>query len=84
MVYAMTLNILVTGGAGYIGSTLVPELLAAGNNVTVLDNFMYDQASLNHVCHFPNFNIENKETGSIFEIGGGFCAKLRWQRTEVS
>ena len=25
----------------------------------------------------------NKETGSIFEIGGGYCSKLRWQRAEV-
>ncbi|HRK37705.1 MAG TPA: NAD-dependent epimerase/dehydratase [Burkholderiaceae bacterium] len=53
----MTNRILVTGGAGYIGSILVPELLAAGHQVTVLDNFMYKQASLNHVCHHPNFLV---------------------------
>lgn len=53
----MTLNILVTGGAGYIGSILVPELLAAGHNVTVLDNFMYRQASLNHCTYLDNFNV---------------------------
>ena len=50
-------HILVTGGAGYLGSTMVPDLLAAGYRVTVLDNFMYQQASLNHVCHHPNFSI---------------------------
>lgn len=50
-------NILVTGGAGYIGSTLVPQLLGLGHNVTVLDNFMYKQNSLSHICHHENFNI---------------------------
>jgi nucleoside-diphosphate-sugar epimerase len=51
----MTYNILVTGGAGYLGSTMVPELLHAGHRVTVVDSFMYKQASLNHVCHHPSF-----------------------------
>lgn len=44
------MKIVVTGGAGYIGSVLVPLLLSEGHSVTVLDNFMYNQSSLLDCC----------------------------------
>ena len=60
----MTQNILVTGGAGYIGSTLVPKLLSKDFKVTVVDNFMYDQTSLNNCSYYENFEIINADIRS--------------------
>lgn len=52
-----TQKILVTGGAGYIGSVLTKVLLDRGHQVTVLDNFLFDQTSLLDCCPSPNFSI---------------------------
>ena len=52
-------SVLVTGGAGYIGSVLVPALLQEGHEVTVLDNLLYKQASLIDCCQYDAFHILN-------------------------
>ena len=44
-------KVLITGGAGYLGSIIVPELLNAGHEVVVVDNFMYNQSSLLDACN---------------------------------
>jgi len=54
---AQGFSILVTGGAGYLGSILVPRLLEEGHRITVFDNFMFGQVSLAHVCANPNLEI---------------------------
>ena len=50
-------KILITGGAGYLGSTLSEHLLNEGYHVTVLDNLMYKQTSLTTFCHNKNFKF---------------------------
>ena len=57
-------QILITGGAGYIGSVLTPMLLAQGHDVTVLDSFLYRQSSLIDCCSSPSFHIINGDCRS--------------------
>lgn len=51
------MNVLITGGAGYIGSVLVPHLLNAGFSVTVIDNLYYKQHSLLPCFAHPKFRF---------------------------
>lgn len=50
-------NVLITGGAGYIGSVLCEHLLDAGHHVTVIDSLAYGQNSLFHLCANPRFEF---------------------------
>lgn len=53
----MAKRILVTGGAGYIGCILCEHLLQAGYEVTVLDNLLYGQSPLFHLCADKSFEF---------------------------
>ena len=50
-------RILVTGGAGYIGSVLTEKLLGEGYEVTVVDSLLHGQASLFALANNPHFNF---------------------------
>lgn len=53
----MAQKVFVTGGAGYLGSTLVPLLLAKGYDVTVMDNLMHGQHVLLECCAYKGFDF---------------------------
>ena len=56
------MKILVTGGAGYLGSVLVPKLLSQNYEVTVLDNFLFNQVTLTDSCKHDKFEIIRGDT----------------------
>ena len=63
-------NIFITGGAGYLGSTLAPELLADGHKVTVLDSFLFNQNSLASACADPNFDLVRGDARDAEVVAG--------------
>jgi len=58
-------KVLVTGGAGYIGSILVPTLLDKGYEVTVLDTLMFGQSTLLEQCINPKFSFINGDVRDL-------------------
>jgi nucleoside-diphosphate-sugar epimerase len=53
----MSLRVLITGGAGYLGSILTEHLLKKNHTVTVVDNLIYGEQNLNHFCANPDFDF---------------------------
>src|SRR4051812_35596215 len=59
-------HVLVTGGAGYVGSALVPRLLGQGHKVTVLDLYLYGREALDGVRGNPDLReIEGADSNSV-------------------
>jgi len=68
-------KILVTGGAGYIGSVLCTHLLDLGYSVTIVDKLMFDPNSIKHLFSYKNFSFYNEDVNNnkfIIKIIGKF------------
>jgi nucleoside-diphosphate-sugar epimerase len=61
-------KIVVTGGAGYIGSMLVSDLLNSGHKVTVIDNLIYNQTSISHLIGNKNLEFVFKDIRNVSNI----------------
>src|SRR6202045_5039321 len=59
-------RVLVLGGAGYLGSVLVRQLLQAGRRVRVLDSFMFGEQALDGVRYHPNLEVVR---GDVRDVG---------------
>jgi nucleoside-diphosphate-sugar epimerase len=85
------MRVLITGGAGYIGSVLTRTLLDEGHYVTVVDNLLYNQDSLLHLCGresfaFAKMSVVDNTLDKLVEqsdviiplaayVGAGICDK---------
>jgi nucleoside-diphosphate-sugar epimerase len=61
-------KVLVTGGAGYLGSVIVGRLLNVGYQVTVLDKLLFNQTSLLHYTSNPNFKFIYGDVRNVTEL----------------
>lgn len=69
----MDRHVVVTGGGGYIGAVLVPELLGAGYTVTVLDIFFFGEGPLKEAASHPGLTLRKgdiRDRATLREVLG--------------
>src|SRR5258708_26087137 len=61
-------RVLVVGGAGYLGSALMPKLLDKGYKVRLLDSFVYGDASITGIRSHPDFEVLKGDVREIHSV----------------
>src|SRR5512144_1353854 len=74
-------HVLITGGAGYIGSLLTSELLRANYRVTVLDSLLFGGESLVSFLPHPNFHFVKADVTEPRAVKD--VLKVGWQKPEA-
>ncbi len=74
-------HILITGGAGYIGSLLTSELLRADCSVTVVDSLLFGGESLAPFFHHPNFHFVKADVTEPRAVRE--AVKGEWQKPDA-
>lgn len=69
------MDIAVTGGAGYLGSILVPRLLKSGHKVTVFDSFRYSTNQLLSQCYNDKFTVVNGDVRNKYLLESVIAGK---------
>ena len=79
-------HVLITGGAGYIGSLLTSELLRTNYRVTVVDNLLFGGESLLGFLHHPNFHFvkaDVTEPHKIKDVVRDHSASENWPKPDA-
>src|SRR5687767_3316834 len=74
-------HVLITGGAGYIGSLLASELLRANDHVTVVDSLLFGGESLVPFLHHPNFHFVKADVTEPRAVKDSL--KDEWQKPDA-
>jgi len=74
-------HVLITGGAGYIGSLLTSELLRLNYRVTVLDSLLFGGESLVPFLHHPNFHFVKADVTENRTVRD--AVKNEWQKPDA-
>jgi len=74
-------HILITGGAGYIGSLLTSELLRLGHRVTVLDSLLFGGEAIVPFLHHPNFHFVKADVTEPRAVKDAL--KSDWQKPDA-